>query len=88
MGTQPVNGETVTVLIENTYTCGRESADAVTVPAPAVGQDVDAWWDEHLHGRTGDGHPCGSREHALYEVRIAAAVGQPDLVGEWTSWEG
>lgn len=96
MGSEPVTEtetaseaeiRTVTVLIENTYTCGRESSATVTLAAPAPGRDLEVFWDV-VHERTGDGHPCGSSEHALYEVRITEAPGRPELVGEWMSWEG
>jgi len=80
---------TVAVKIENSYVCGRESESVVTVPAPADDDTefVD-WWSEHVHDLTGDGHPCGESEHALYEVTIVASVERPELVGETYSWEG
>lgn len=78
----------VTVLIENSYACGRESTREVQVPPPAPGQDLQEWFDERVNEHTGDGHPCGASEHALYEARIIAAPDRPELVGEHTSWEG
>jgi hypothetical protein len=77
---------TVLVRIENTYACGRESAS--TEPAPAPGADVESWWNDVIGPLAGDGHPCGSREHALYEARIVQAPGRPELVGQTYSWEG
>lgn len=79
---------TVTVLIENTYTCGRESSSEEQVPYPEPGQDLDDWFDDVVNPLTGDGHPCGSSEHALYEATIIAAPDRPELVGETSSWEG
>lgn len=80
--------ETVTVLIENGYACGRESTSRVEVPAPAAGQDLDSWWGDEVHDLTGDGHPCGASENAIYEVRVIEAPGRPELIDESMSWEG
>lgn len=70
--------ETVTILVENTYACGRESSTTVTLPAPA--ELTDDWWQENVHQHSGDGHPCGAREHAMYEATITAST-RPELVG-------
>lgn len=84
---------TVTVEITNTYECGRESEATEVVPAPSPGagpdtEELAAWFDEVVQPLTGDGHPCGSRDHAYYEAAIVAAPGQEDLVGVTHSWEG
>lgn len=81
----------VRVSISNTYTCGRESESEHVVSAPGVGADedqVNLWFDLYVHDLTGDGHPCGSREHAHYEAEITEAPGRPELVGATYSWEG
>lgn len=85
----------VTVLIENTYSCGRESWAVWNVSAPPVlvgdaderEQLLRDWFTDEVHDLTGDGHPCGSREHALYEATITAGD-RPELVGQTYSWEG
>lgn len=84
---------TVTLKIENTYVCGRESEFEKTAPAPTTigpadeyGQlDLGDWWDEHVHDLTGDGHPCGASEDAMYEATIIAAD-DPALVGQKMEW--
>jgi len=79
----------VVVLISNSYTCGRVSTRRVALVAPPRGVPVDAWLDgDEVHGLTGDGHSCGSSEHALYEVEVVEAPTRPDLVGATTSSEG
>lgn len=85
-------GGQVTVYITNTYECGRESDREIVVPAPDVDltdeDQLDAWWDMYVHDETGDGHPCGSRDHAYYEATIVEAPGHDELVGLTMSWEG
>jgi hypothetical protein len=71
--------ESVVVHVENTYTCGRQSEAWEIVPVPDVDEDMDAWWAEKVP--TGDGHPCGAHEHALYECKIVVAPDRPELVG-------
>lgn len=89
----------VTVEVSNTYACGRESGVTVELPAPPAGAAGSAeddgtpwqmreWWEDVVHEHTGDGHPCGSREHALYEATVTDAPGRPELVGSTYSWEG
>jgi hypothetical protein len=86
---------TVMIQIDNTYTCGRESSSVVTVNGPEDGRLTDKWWDEHVHEHTGDGHPCGSSEFAVYEATIIGVTGQFSavddligLIGESHTWEG
>lgn len=76
----------IEVLISNTYECGRTSSNRVDVRPPDG--ELDDWWDEVVHPLTGDGHPCGASEHALYEALVVAAPGRPDLVGATQTWEG
>jgi hypothetical protein len=81
----------VTVTISNNYTCGRESGSEHVLRPPPMGADentMDCWFDLYVHDLTGDGHPCGSREHAYYEATITEAPGRPELVGQSYSWEG
>lgn len=81
----------VLVVIDNTYTCGRESRRTAWVPEPPAGVDegeLYEWFDEHVNELTGDGHPCGYSEHAMYEASIAIAPGRAELVGKSSSWEG
>lgn len=82
--------EPVTVAVENTYSCGRESEAVLQLPPPrSLGEgDLTAWWEEVVNPVTGDGHPCGAREHALYEVTVLEAPGLPELVGRTYEWEG
>lgn len=88
--------ETVTVRVDNYYTCGRHTRRDVVLPAPVQVPPADeegvielgSWWDEVVNDETGDGHPCGSSEHAMYDVAIVAAPGRPELVGQTYSWEG
>lgn len=81
-------GSTVAVEISNTYACGRESDSTEHVRYPQLGETLESWWDDVVHDLTGDGHPCGSSEHALYEAVITAAPDRPELVGETWSAEG
>jgi hypothetical protein len=78
----------VTVEVSNTYVCGRQSGGIEYVRYPMRGECLDAWWDEEVSTVTGDGHPCGSSEHALYEAVVLAAPHAPELVGHSWSWEG
>jgi len=82
---------TVTVKIENLYACGRQSTAEVEVPAPPSDTDLLDWFADEVHDLTGDGHPCGAYEHAIYDVRIVA-TSDPEradaLIGESFSWEG
>jgi hypothetical protein len=76
----------VTVLIENTYSCGRVSHKLGELPEP-TGQPDDEWWDK-VWGYTGDGHQCGESDNALYEAKIIVAVARPELVGLSREWGG
>src|SRR4051812_32755980 len=81
----------VVVSITNTYTCGRESGSEHVLVGPVPGADealVDDWFDLYVHDLTGDGHPCGSSEHAYYEATITDSPGRPELLGQSHSWEG
>lgn len=89
----------IRVRIENTYECGRESSAEVEVAAPPltvltaagdVDEEVlDRWYDDVVAEHTGDGHPCGEREHALYEATvIAAPPGLDRLLGHTVGSEG
>jgi hypothetical protein len=80
--------ELATVRVANSYVCGRQSGGLAWVSLPDHGEDADEWYHELLHDLTGDGHPCGEREHALYEVTVIAAPGRPDLVGATFGSEG
>lgn len=80
--------KTITVLIENTYECGRSSSARHDVPAPE-GHDLEPWWEDVVHDLTGDGHPCGAREHGYYEATIVAAPALlVDLIDQTWVWEG
>jgi hypothetical protein len=76
----------VIVLIENAYECGRTSASRYSVQAPAVGSDLEAWFETEIHDFTGDGHPCGASENAIYDTRIVDAPNRPDLLGQTYGW--
>lgn len=91
----------VTVITSNTYACGRESGEVHHVAAPPVGAEKSApwqwddtprelatWWDTVVQPLTGDGHPCESSEHAMYEATVTEAPGRPELVGLTWSAEG
>lgn len=81
--------DAVTVEVSNSYACGRESGGLVDVPAPAGTSpaELEVWWEETVYAATGDGHPCGAGEDALYEVEVITA-GEPfaDLVGQIREW--
>jgi len=92
---------TTTVRIENTYACGRESWDIAQVadpPAAALDDDardeygihpLDRWYTDVVHDHTGDGHPCGSSEHAVYEATIVEAPPElAALIGRTVGSEG
>lgn len=82
----------VVVRIDNSYACGRQSDEVHHVPAPALSpsgdeeDDLDEWWEEYVQPHTGDGHPCGEHEHALYKATITIAPGRPELVGQTMDW--
>lgn len=84
----------ITVLVENTYTCGRESEFVVELPQPSAHDEdaVEQWWEECAFDATGDAHltadgqPCAEREDALYEVTVLTAPSFPELVGEKREW--
>lgn len=86
-GDEWVPYRTVTVQVTNSYACGRTSDGSGEVECPPPGADMERWWNEEV--TTGDGHPCGAGEHALYEALIVAApLDRPDLIGLSMSWEG
>lgn len=74
----------VTVEIENSYECGRESKSTVVLELPE-GVDMDEWFEDTVQEHTGDGHPCGERENAIYAAKIVAAT-DPTLIGESHEW--
>lgn len=78
-----------TIWIENTYAeCGRQSQEVVSVRAPVPGESLDDWWQEVVHPHTGDGHPCGRTDHALYTAEILR-IDDPVLrAGDKMEWEG
>lgn len=77
----------VAVRITNTYECGRMTTSQVAVPVPEA--PLEDWWEDEVHALTGDGHPCGSTENALYEAQIVwGPPGYEHLMGETYSWEG
>lgn len=73
------------LVIENTYACGRQSSAVIDLVEP-LWLDEN-WWQEVAHPLTGDGHPCGSSEHAMYTVTIADAD-HTEWVGVQYTWEG
>lgn len=73
----------VTVTVDNAYECGRQSQVTSTVPVPPGTPDDDWWIEKVPHG---DGHPCGSRDNALYEFEIVASADRPDLIGARFEW--
>lgn len=76
----------VSVKIENTYACGRQSEAVVLMPAPTAEDDMDEWWHEVP---SGDGHSCGATEHAMYECTIIDAPhGFSHLIGINYTTEG
>lgn len=80
--------DAVTVRLNCTYRCGHCSSREVRVVPPDPGEAVDEWWDRVVLPETGDGHSCGSTEHALYEAVVVAAPGRGALRGAAASWEG
>lgn len=76
------------VQIENTYACGRTSEAVIAVRGPVPGEPLDEWWDGIVSPHTGDGHDCGSSEHALYVATIVAADDPELLAGDSRTWEG
>lgn len=79
----------VTVEIANSYACGRVSRATHVLPAPDPARDegedwLERWFDDVVYDLTGDGHPCGASEDALYEARIVA--GPAALVGQAYDW--
>lgn len=79
----------VLVRITNSYACGRMSKTRTLVPGPELGDDLEVWFEVMVHPLTGDGHPCGSREHAYYDAEIIAAPPRRrELVGKTCTWEG
>lgn len=81
---------TTIVRVYNGYTCGRESEAHYNVRDPHPGEAVEDWFEDAVHDLTGDGHPCGSREHAYYEAEVVDTTSpRVDwLVGETYTWEG
>lgn len=76
------------VKIHNEYECGRASNRTVHVRNPLPGERTSDWWDEVVNPETGDGHSCGSSEHAYYEATIEV-IDDPDLrAGDTMTWEG
>jgi hypothetical protein len=82
--------EHVTVRMTNTYACGRKtSGEHTVIGLPDAGDGgLDEWWETNALYLTGDGHPCGSSERALYEAEVIEAPGRPELVGATWSAEG
>ena len=74
----------------NTYSCGRESTthhdiDDTDLPAYDVATEYfDELWD-FLWEYSGDGHPCGEKDNAYYEIEILDAA-DPALVGLGNEW--
>lgn len=75
---------TVTVTVDNAYACGRTSQITTTVTAPLTTEIPEDWWCEQVP--SGDGHPCGAREHALYTYEITASTDRPELIGVGYQW--
>ena len=75
--------------IENVYGCGRISNTVAKVVSPPVGIDATGqdseWFYTEIYNATGDGHPCGSSDDAVYTVAVVASDDRPDLIG--TKWE-
>jgi hypothetical protein len=59
-----------TVEIVNSYACGRESRNVVSVRNPVPGESAEDWWEDAVYPCTGDGHDCGEREDAIYTATI------------------
>ena len=83
-----MSGSIVIVELENTYTCGRTSAETALVRPPTPEEPLPDWWESAVYPLTGDGHDCGGSEDALYEAEITHAPSRPDLVGQTQSWGG
>lgn len=65
----PAHGVGMTnVLIENTYTCGRESEEVVSLPDPDG--DLEDWFDDVVYAETGDGHSCSSTDGSYHEATV------------------
>lgn len=76
------------VRIHNEYECGRSSDVIESVRSPLPGESAETWWQDVVQPLTGDGHPCGSSEHALYEATITR-IDDPELrPGDVMTWEG
>lgn len=79
----------ITVRFCDTYSCGRESTRTEQVPAPTGDQTTEDWFEDYVYEFTGDGHACGSTDHAVNEATVVAAPTEyADLVGQFYSWEG
>lgn len=72
--------ERVAVRVENTYECGRESEAVRYCRPPRPGESLGDWVEDAVQDLGGDGHPCGSRENAIYEFTVLEAP-NPTLVG-------
>lgn len=83
-----MTGGTVTVRLTDTYRCGRSASREVHLAPPLPDEPLSGWWDRVVLPETGDGHPCGASEHALYEAEVVAAPSEPGMAGAMTSWEG
>lgn len=77
--------KTVIVKIENSYSCGRTSERLVTLPAPDDLADLTAWWEDVVFEETGDGHPCGETDNAIYDVEIVGGD-YDSLLGQRHGW--
>lgn len=79
----------IAVRVSNSYECGRRSGWVQILDAPpATVPDVslDDWLHDNLI--VGDGHPCGSREHAIYQFEVVSAAERCELVGRTGGGEG
>lgn len=74
----------LTVLYTDVYD-GEEypRTESVTVPAPAIGEDLDDWAYDHIHSRCGDGR---DHDESGYFAEITACDERPDLVGREFEW--
>ncbi|MGB3696265.1 MAG: hypothetical protein WBA05_02420 [Gordonia sp. (in: high G+C Gram-positive bacteria)] len=77
------------IRVENVYAIGATFVHQLTVtaPAPADGEDVDEWAQEHLLRFTGEGPEYANTE-ALYEVEVTVCESNPVLVGAAASAQG
>lgn len=76
------------VRVENSYECGRVSNSIEHVRNPLPGESVEDWWALVVQPVTGDGHPCGSTDHAFYRATITR-IDDPELrPGDTMTWEG